>query len=173
MQTFRVVKYLTSAAVMLTLLAPAPTAAAATRADAAQDAVAASATEAAPPAAEDWQPPLSTRGRYIVDAQGRRFRLKSANWDGAQGSWSGSGSAADPANHHAYQNSSGIPLGLDRAPLSELLADFHRLGINSIRLPFSNEMIRTTTPVPDTAVAANPRLRGSTPCRSSTPSWPP
>ncbi|WP_405965225.1 glycoside hydrolase family 5 protein [Streptomyces sp. NBC_00723] len=163
MQTFRVVKYLTSAAVMLTLLAPAPTAAAATRADAAQDAVAASATEAAPPAAEDWQPPLSTRGRYIVDAQGRRFRLKSANWDGAQGSWSGSGSAADPANHHAGQNSSGIPLGLDRAPLSELLADFHRLGINSIRLPFSNEMIRTTTPVPDTAVAANPRLRGSTP----------
>lgn len=161
MQTFRLVKYLTSAAVILMLLAPAPTAAAAPPAAAARDSVAAS--EAVPPTAEDWQPPLSTRGRYIVDAQGRRFRLKSANWDGAQGSWSGSGSTADPANHHAGQNSSGIPLGLDRAPLSELLADFHRLGINSIRLPFSNEMIRTTTPVPDTAVAANPRLRGSTP----------
>lgn len=119
MQTFRLVKYLTSAAVILTLLAPAPTATAATPAAAAQDAVAsASASEAAPPTAEDWQPPLSTRGRYIVDAQGRRFRLRSANWDGAQGSWSGSGSAADPANHHAYQNSSGIPLGLDRTPLS-------------------------------------------------------
>lgn len=110
MQTFRLVKYLTSAAVVLTLLTPAPAAAAAPPVAAAHDAVAAaSGTEAAPPAAEDWQPPLSTRGRYIVDAQGRRFRLKSANWDGAQGSWSGSGSAADPADHHAGQNSSGIP----------------------------------------------------------------
>ncbi|MER5198506.1 glycoside hydrolase family 5 protein [Streptomyces sp. NPDC002755] len=164
MQTLRIVKYLTSTAVALALLTPAPTAAAAVPA-ATQDAIAASAAAgAAPPAAaEDWQPPLSTRGRYIVDAQGRRFRLKSANWDGAQGSWSGSGSTADPANHHAGQNSSGIPLGLDRAPLADLLADFHRLGINSIRLPFSNEMIRTTAPVPDSAVAANPQLRGNTP----------
>ncbi|MFD9323609.1 glycoside hydrolase family 5 protein [Streptomyces sp. NPDC060053] len=162
MQTLRIVKYLTSVAVTLMLLTPAPTASAA-QAAAAQDTIGSAAGAAAPAAAEDWQPPLSTRGRYIVDAQGRRFRLKSANWDGAQGSWSGSGSTADPANHHAGQNSSGIPLGLDRAPLSELLADFHRLGINSIRLPFSNEMIRTTAPVPDTAVTANPQLRGGTP----------
>ncbi|MEV7086099.1 cellulase family glycosylhydrolase [Streptomyces sp. NPDC093085] len=113
--------------------------------------------------AGEWQPPLSTRGRYVVDADGDRFRLKSANWDGAQGSWNGSGSTADPANHHAGQNSSGIPLGLDRAALPDLMADFRALGINSIRLSFSNEMIHTTTPVPDAAVAANPELRGRTP----------
>ncbi|MGW1002739.1 glycoside hydrolase family 5 protein [Streptomyces sp. NPDC002520] len=117
--------------------------------------------EAADPAA--WTAPLSTRGRYIVDARGDRFRLKAANWDGAQGSWTGSGSVSDPANHHAGQDSHGIPLGLDRAPLDQLLADFHQLGINTIRLPFSDEMIHATTPVPDDAVAANPGLRGSTP----------
>ncbi|MFB7495392.1 glycoside hydrolase family 5 protein [Streptomyces sp. NPDC056161] len=121
-------------------------------------------TASAPaPAAATWQPPLSTRGRYVVDAEGNRFRLKSANWDGAQGSWTGSGNADDPADHHAGQNSHNIPLGLDRTPLPRLLADFHQLGINSVRLPFSNEMIHATTPVPDAAVAANPQLRGRTP----------
>ncbi|MET9881932.1 cellulase family glycosylhydrolase [Streptomyces sp. NPDC006430] len=114
-------------------------------------------------AGEAWTPPLSTRGRYIVDAQGNRFRLRSGNWDGAQGSWNGSGDRNDPATHHAGQNSYGIPIGLDRVPLPTLLADFRALGLNSIRLPFSNEMLRTTNPVPDAAVAANPALRGRTP----------
>ncbi|WP_442785727.1 glycoside hydrolase family 5 protein [Actinacidiphila sp. DG2A-62] len=118
---------------------------------------------AAPADVSAWYPPLSTRGRYIVDAHGDRFRLKAANWDGAQGSWTGSGDIADPANHHAGQDSYGIPLGLDRVPLAQLTADFHDLGLNSIRLPFSNEMVHSTTPVPDRAVAANPALRGDTP----------
>ncbi|KJY45191.1 glycoside hydrolase, partial [Streptomyces sp. NRRL S-444] len=117
----------------------------------------------AAPAGEAWTPPLSTRGRYIVDADGNRFRLRSGNWDGAQGSWSGSGDRNDPATHHSGQNSNGIPIGLDRVPLPALLADFRALGLNSIRLPFSNEMLRTTAPVPDAAVAANPALRGRTP----------
>lgn len=65
---------------------------------------------------EAWTPPLSTRGRYIVDAQGNRFRLRSGNWDGAQGSWNGSGDRNDPATHHSGQNAHGIPIGLDRTP---------------------------------------------------------
>ncbi|MER5917024.1 cellulase family glycosylhydrolase [Streptomyces sp. NPDC001982] len=153
MPTVRLVTFLTRLGVAFALLvAAAPTAVAA-----------ASEPTDRSSAADAWQPPLSTRGRYIVDAQGQRFRLKAANWDGAQGSWTGSGDAADPANHHAGQNSYGIPLGLDRAPLTELLADFHQIGINSVRLPFSNEMIHATAPVPDVAVAANPHLRGKTP----------
>ncbi len=118
---------------------------------------------AAGKAAEAWTAPLSTRGRYIVDADGRRFRLKSANWDGAQGSWNGSGDIDDPAGHHGGQNSHGIPLGLDRVGIATLLDDFRALGLNSIRLPFSNEMLHATAPVPDAAVAANPHLRGKTP----------
>ncbi|MEV7323527.1 cellulase family glycosylhydrolase [Streptomyces sp. NPDC093970] len=149
------VTYLTPLLLILALSGTTPAAAAARSADPAP-APAASATGT-------WQPPLSTRGRYIVDATGDRFRLKAANWDGAQGSWNGSGSIDDPADHHAGQDSYGIPLGLDRAPLSQLLSDFQALGINSIRLPFSNEMIHTTTPVPDAAVTANPQLRGKTP----------
>ncbi|MGW2069216.1 glycoside hydrolase family 5 protein [Streptomyces sp. NPDC001953] len=156
MQT-KAVQYLTGLAAALVLLATAPGAVAAAPQPPTRTA------HATDQEADAWQPPLSTRGRYIVDATGRRFRLRSANWDGAQGSWTGSGSTADPANHHAGQNSYGIPLGLDRVPLPELLADFHDLGINSIRLPFSSEMIHATAAVPDAAVTANPQLRGRTP----------
>ncbi|MGQ4430778.1 MULTISPECIES: glycoside hydrolase family 5 protein [unclassified Streptomyces] len=150
----KLVRYLTLLFLAASLLFPSSTAAAST--PPAAGAVAATTASA-------WQPPLSTRGRYIVDANGNRFRLRSANWDGAQGSWTGSGSEADSANHHAGQNSYGIPLGLDRVPLAQLMADFHELGINSIRLPFSNAMIHDATAVPDAAVAANPQLRGRTP----------
>ncbi|MBG0857507.1 cellulase family glycosylhydrolase [Streptomyces spinoverrucosus] len=114
-------------------------------------------------AAADWTAPLSTRGRWIVDADGDRFKLRSGNWHGASGTWNGSGSTADDANHHAGENSGRIPLGLDRAPMAEIIAGFREIGINSIRLPFSNEMIHDTVPVTDDAVAANPALRGMTP----------
>ncbi|MFE6667242.1 cellulase family glycosylhydrolase [Streptomyces sp. NPDC057697] len=113
--------------------------------------------------ADTWTAPLSTRGRYIVDASGNRFKLKSANWQGAQGSWNGSGDIGDPANHHDGEKSDQMPLGLDRTPIPTILADFHALGINSVRLPFSNEMLHDQRPVPDASVAANPALRGRTP----------
>jgi hypothetical protein len=114
-------------------------------------------------AAADWTPPLSTRGRWIVDANGNRFKLRSGNWHGASGTWNGSGSTDDDANHHAGENSGRMPLGLDRASIAEIIAGFKEIGINSIRLPFSNEMIHDTVPVTDRSVAANPSLRGLTP----------
>ncbi|MEU1231649.1 cellulase family glycosylhydrolase [Streptomyces sp. NPDC005828] len=127
------------------------------------------ATAAAPVAATadqlaaSWTGPLSTRGRYVVDAAGNRFKLKSGNWAGAQGTWEGSGDVNDPANHQADQKSNNIPLGLDRKPIDQILADFHALGLNSIRLPFANALVHDTTTVPDAAVAANPQLKGKTP----------
>ncbi|GAA3507341.1 glycoside hydrolase family 5 protein [Streptomyces showdoensis] len=113
--------------------------------------------------AASWTGPLSTRGRWIVDAAGNRFKLKSGNWAGAQGTYEGSGDVNDVTNHQADQNSHNIPLGLDRTPVDRILADFHALGLNSIRLPFANALVHDTVPVPDSAVAANPQLKGKTP----------
>ncbi|MEU4090235.1 glycoside hydrolase family 5 protein [Streptomyces aureus] len=113
--------------------------------------------------AASWTGPLSTRGRYIVDATGERFKLMAGNWAGAQGTWQGSGDIDNPANNQAGQISHNIPLGLDRAPLARIMADFHRLGLNSVRLPFANAMVHDASPVPDVAVTANPQLRGRTP----------
>ncbi|MDV9189913.1 cellulase family glycosylhydrolase [Streptomyces sp. SR27] len=116
-----------------------------------------------PQLAASWTAPLSTRGRWIVDADGNRFKLKSGNWEGAQGTWNGSGDINDDANHTHAINAHDMPLGLDRVPMATIMADFHRLGLNSIRLPFSNALVHNTTPVPDAAVAANPQLKGKTP----------
>ncbi|MER8182369.1 cellulase family glycosylhydrolase [Kitasatospora sp. NPDC094015] len=113
--------------------------------------------------AASWTGPLSTRGRYVVDAHGDRFKLKSGNWAGAQGTYEGSGDVGDVTNHQADQKSNNIPLGLDRTPIARIMADFHALGINSVRLPFANAMIHDTAPVPDAAVTANPQLKGKTP----------
>nr|WP_083974197.1 cellulase family glycosylhydrolase [Kitasatospora mediocidica] len=116
-----------------------------------------------PQLAASWTGPLSTRGRYVVDADSRRFKLVSGNWEGAQGTWLGSGDPADPAENQSGEVSANLPLGLDRAPMAEILAGFHSLGLNSIRLPYSNALVHDTTTVPDSAVAANPQLRGDTP----------
>ena len=110
-----------------------------------------------------FQPPLSARGRYIVDATGARFKLRSVNWHGASGTYNGSGDVNDDASHHAGENSGRIPLGLDRAPLASIVASFAEIGVNSVRLPFSDEMITDPTPVTDAAVAANPQFKGLRP----------
>lgn len=112
-----------------------------------------------PQLAASWTPPLSTRGRYVVDANGNRFKLKAANWEGAQGHWDPN----EPSGQHANTPTNDIPLGLDRVPMAQLMADFHGLGLNSIRLPYSNAMLHMTNTVPSTAVQANPQLMGKTP----------
>lgn len=110
-----------------------------------------------------WNGPLSTRGRYIIDTDGNRFRLKSGNWHGASGTWEGSGDTNVDSNHHSNENSHNLPLGLQYAHIDKILDSFQQLKINSIRLPFSNEMIHDTNVVQDGWVAANPQFRGLTP----------
>ncbi|WP_433380790.1 glycoside hydrolase family 5 protein [Actinoplanes sp. CA-142083] len=120
--------------------------------------------EAAPTTqAVSFVPPLSTRGRYIVDANGVRFKLRSGNWHGASGTWNGSGDVNDDANHHAGENSHRLPMGLDRAPLGRIVANFQELGLNSVRLQFSDEMLTDTRVVDSADVAANPQLLSKTP----------
>lgn len=110
-----------------------------------------------------WTPPLSTRGRYIVDANGKRFKLRGGNWHGASGTYLGRGDYNDPANHHAGEMAYQTPLCLDRVALDEIVAQFVALGINTVRLPWSNEMLHTATIVPDSALRANPQLMGKYP----------
>ncbi|GID28530.1 glycoside hydrolase family 5 protein [Paractinoplanes brasiliensis] len=110
-----------------------------------------------------WEGPLSTRGRYIVDADGNRFKLRSVNWHGASGTYNGSGDVDTDANHHAGENSGRVPMGLDRAPLTAIADGFRAIGVTSVRLPFSSAMVTDSVPVGDRYVAANPQLRGKTP----------
>jgi endoglucanase len=88
--------------------------------------------------------PLSTSGRYIVDARGRRVRLAGVNWYGAH-------------------EDDGVPPGLDHVPRTRLARTIARHGFNSVRLPFSLWMTEQASPVPDRYLAANPDLSGATP----------
>jgi len=88
--------------------------------------------------------PLSTSGRFIVDAHGKRVRLAGVNWYGASEDF-------------------GVPVGLDstdRCALAKLIA---AQGFNCVRFPFSVWMTQQTAPVPDQYLVKNPDLQGSTP----------
>jgi endoglucanase len=88
--------------------------------------------------------PLSTNGRFIVDAHGRRVRLAGVNWYG-------------------FHEDLGVAPGLDRTHRSRLAKTIVLHGFNSVRLPFSLWMTQQTEPVPDEYLAANPDLSGMTP----------
>ncbi|HEX5278046.1 MAG TPA: cellulase family glycosylhydrolase [Fluviicoccus sp.] len=87
---------------------------------------------------------LSNSGRYLVDACQNRFKLKSVNWYGGSDTWQ-------------------VPLGLDKQSIAYIANLIRQMGFNSVRLPFSNQAIHTTTPVNPAYVSANPELVGKTP----------
>ncbi|GAA3439276.1 hypothetical protein GCM10018954_088970 [Kutzneria kofuensis] len=60
--------------------------------------------------------------------------------------------------------------GLDRQPLDRIAQLIRNGGFNSVRLPWSNELVESNPVVADTYLTANPRC-----CAASTPwtSWTP
>lgn len=110
-----------------------------------------------------WKPPLSTRGRYVVDANGKRFKLKAGSWHGASGTYLGRGDKYDRTNHWAGEATFQTPLCLDRTHIKDIVQSFLDLGLTTIRLPFSNEMIHSKELPPTQALRANPQFIGLTP----------
>lgn len=89
----------------------------------------------------DHVPPLSTSGRSIIDRHGEKVQLRSINWYGA--------------SDIAF-----VPSGLNvqhRDNISDLI---RRMGFNSVRLPYSDEMVRDNPLLDESLVAANPDLVG-------------
>lgn len=85
--------------------------------------------------------PLRTRGRDVVDATGRRFKLSSVNWYGGS-------------------DILFIPSGLDVRHRSAIARTIRRMGFNSVRLPYSDELVMKDPPVPADLLSANPDLVG-------------
>ncbi|HEX8918897.1 MAG TPA: cellulase family glycosylhydrolase, partial [Chloroflexota bacterium] len=81
-----------------------------------------------------------TSGTQIVDANGDPVRIAGVTWYGSES---------------AYW----VPAGLDYQPYTHVLDMVKQLGYNTIRLPFSNELVETN-PIVTTGVAANPQFRG-------------
>ena len=88
-----------------------------------------------------FTPPLRTSGRYIVDANNVRLKLASVNWYGGS-------------------DELFVPGGLDVRPRAEIAQLIRSLGFNSVRLPYSDELVLTNPLIPASLLAANPDLQG-------------
>jgi endoglucanase len=85
--------------------------------------------------------PLRTADHWIVDAKGNRIKLAGVNWYGAD----------------SREFSVG---GLAYRPLATIAHEVRSMGFNSVRLPWSNELVETNPVVPDYTIIANPTLQG-------------
>ena len=88
---------------------------------------------------DNYTLPLRTKGRDIVDQEGRRFKLSSVNWYGAS-------------------DELFVPGGLDVQHRKVIAEKIRSLGFNSVRLPYSDEMVMTNPRTLPHLVAANPDL---------------
>ena len=85
--------------------------------------------------------PLRTESRWIVDGKGQRIKLAAVNWYGAE--------------EKDY-----VVAGLDSAPLPELAKRIRELGYNTVRLPWSNEMVERNPLIAEPLLSKNPQLVG-------------
>ncbi len=79
----------------------------------------------------------------IVEEDGTQFPVRAVNWYGAE--------TADQ-----------VAGGLDRRPLADMAEEIADAGFNTVRLPWSNEMVRDDEVPDQSRVAANPELQGKT-----------
>jgi endoglucanase len=70
----------------------------------------------------EFTPPFQTAGRHIVDADGKRLKLASVNWYGASDIFF-------------------VPMGLDIRHRSEIAKTIKKMGFNSVRFPYSDQMV--------------------------------
>jgi endoglucanase len=85
--------------------------------------------------------PLSAQGAQLIDAAGRQVRLTGVNWSGME--------------------TSGLaPAGLNTRNLEDMLDQIPAAGFNTLRLPFSNQLLDSANPPPSINYTLNPRLQG-------------
>lgn len=85
--------------------------------------------------------PLRTSSRWIVDANGHRFKLASVNWYG-------------------FDSKDFVAAGLDIADMHAIAALIRALGFDSVRLPWSNQLVESNPVVDAARLAKNPSLVG-------------
>lgn len=93
------------------------------------------------PIAPDFAAPLRTSGRYIMDANSHRIKLKTVNWYGASDIFFS-------------------PMGLNIRHRNQIAALIRHMGFNSVRLPYSDELVVKNPVVEGSLLTANPDLIG-------------
>jgi endoglucanase len=86
-------------------------------------------------------PPLFTKGRFIVDSAGSRVKLASINWYGAS-------------------DELFVVGGLEVRHRDEIAQTIRSMGFNSVRLPYSDQLVIENPQISGEHLAANPDLIG-------------
>jgi hypothetical protein len=103
-------------------------------------------------------PPLSTIGNRIIDSENNLFIFKGVNWWGANGSkYPFKDKHKDDINTHE------MPFGLHVQTIEKIANAIKAFGFNTVRLPFSNEMLHNKGRIKKEWVVPNSQLVGMTP----------
>ncbi len=84
---------------------------------------------------------LHTSGNQILDSQGKPVQISGVNWFGAEGS-------------------NGVPDGLWTRNYKDMIDQMSAQGFNTIRIPYSSQMLHTSSAPSGINYAANPDLQG-------------
>ncbi|MBV9173375.1 MAG: glycoside hydrolase family 5 protein, partial [Chloroflexi bacterium] len=87
--------------------------------------------------------PLRTSGATLVDAGGQEVRLTGVNWSG-------------------LETSAFAPIGLGSRKVDDMLDQIVAAGFNTVRLPYSNQLLQPGTRPSTLNFSLNPQLRGLT-----------
>ncbi|ETN41267.1 uncharacterized protein HMPREF1541_03202 [Cyphellophora europaea CBS 101466] len=87
------------------------------------------------------RPPLRAQGRYMVDSVGTRIKLTSINWYGAS-------------------DELFVVGGLNVRHRDDIARTIAALGFNSVRLPYSDQLVIEDPIIPSALLSANPDLIG-------------
>lgn len=98
-------------------------------------------TDAAASPAGNACGPLHASGAHLVNAAGRRVDLSGVNWFG-------------------FETQSFAPHGLDVRNYQDMLNQMAKLGFNTIRLPYSNQLFDPSSVPTNINYTLNPDLRG-------------
>jgi aryl-phospho-beta-D-glucosidase BglC (GH1 family) len=96
---------------------------------------------AAPRRNTPWNP-LHTRGSEIVDSTGKPVTLMGVSWWG-------------------METKNFAPMGLEKRSVDSVLAEVSAMGFNTLRLPYSNELLRPGAAPMGINYELNPELKGA------------
>jgi aryl-phospho-beta-D-glucosidase BglC (GH1 family) len=103
-------------------------------------------------------PPLSTRGSHLIDANESVFSMRGVNW------WGANGSQYPYSEFHSKGiNTHAMPFGIHLQHIDTIMAAIKSAGFNTLRLPFSNQMLHDTTRAKKEWVGPNTFLLNKTP----------
>jgi aryl-phospho-beta-D-glucosidase BglC (GH1 family) len=103
------------------------------------------------------QAPFHTEAGEIKDASNRIFSMKAVNW------WGANGSQYPYSKDHKGSDTHAMPFGIQVQKIEQIATAIKAAGFNTVRLPFSNQMLHDNTKALADWVGPNTGLIGKTP----------